>query len=253
MAEIMQTLQQQQQALTRYLRDPDHCPIPPGMDVARAQVYRELIFENMRALLSGTFPVLVSVLGQEAWRACVRRFLREHRCLAPRFADISGEFVGYLAARQSPDEPAFMAELAHYEWVEMALLQAQAESLPASDEAALLDRPLRVSPLAWPLAYLWPVHHLAPGHQPTTPPPQPTLLLVRRTPGFAVRFSELSPLAWRLLQRIEQFPGLAGRDQLLALAREAGVDSNEFMDNAVMLLRQMHREGVVGVQAQSGG
>src|SRR3546814_5263477 len=98
------------QALTRYLRDPDHCPIPPGMDVARAQVYRDLIFENMRGLLSGTFPVLVNVLGQEAWRACVRRFLREHRCLAPRFADIAEEFVGYLAARQSPDEPAFMAE-----------------------------------------------------------------------------------------------------------------------------------------------
>src|SRR3546814_14020333 len=58
-------LQQQQQALTRYLRDPDHCPIPPGMDVARAQVYRDLIFENLRGLLSGTFPVLVNVLGQD--------------------------------------------------------------------------------------------------------------------------------------------------------------------------------------------
>lgn len=248
MTEVRQTLHQQQQALTRYLRDPEQCPAPAGMDVARAQVYRDLIFENMRSLLSGTFPVLVSVLGQDKWRACVRRFLREHRCVTPRFGEIAQEFVGYLAAHPSPDWPSFVAELAHYEWVEMVLLQAEAEPLSSHDEASLLDSPLRVSPLAWPLAYQWPVHRLAPNYQPSTPPAEPTLLLVRRTPGFEVRFSELSLLAWRLLQRIEEDPGLAGRGQLLALAREAGVASFEFMDSAVALLRRMREEGVIGVQ-----
>ncbi|SSB99539.1 hypothetical protein SAMN04488697_118121 [Pseudomonas sp. 43mfcvi1.1] len=248
MTEVRQTLHQQQQALTRYLRDPEQCPAPAGMDVARAQVYRDLIFENMRSLLSGTFPVLVSVLGQDKWRACVRRFLREHRCVTPRFGEIAQEFVGYLAAHPSPDWPSFVAELAHYEWVEMVLLQAEAEPLSSHDEASLLDSPLRVSPLAWPLAYQWPVHRLAPNYQPSTPPAEPTLLLVRRTPGFEVRFSELSLLAWRLLQRIEEYPGLAGREQLRALAQEAGVDSLSFMDSAVALLRRMQAEGVVGVQ-----
>jgi hypothetical protein len=245
MTEVRQTLHQQQQALTRYLRDPEQCPAPAGMDVARAQVYRDLIFENMRSLLSGTFPVLVSVLGQEKWRACVRRFLREHRCVTPRFGEIAEGFVGYLAAHPSPDWPSFVAELAHYEWVEMVLLQAEAEPLSSHDEASLLDSPLRVSPLAWPLAYQWPVHRLAPNYQPSTPPAEPTLLLVRRTPGFEVRFSELSLLAWRLLHRIEEYPGLAGREQLRALAQEAGVSGFDFMDNAVALLRRMQEEGVV--------
>lgn len=248
MTEVRQTLHQQQQALTRYLRDPEQCPAPAGMDVARAQVYRDLIFENMRSLLSGTFPVLVSVLGQDKWRACVRRFLREHRCVTPRFGEIAQEFVGYLAAHPSPDWPLFVAELAHYEWVEMVLLQAEAEPLSSHDEASLLDSPLRVSPLAWPLAYQWPVHRLAPNYQPSTPPAEPTLLLVRRTPGFEVRFSELSLLAWRLLQRIEEYPGLAGREQLRALAQEAGVSGFDFMDNAVALLRRMQEERVIGVQ-----
>lgn len=248
MAEARQTLHQQQQALTRYLRDPEHCPVPDGMDAARAQVYRDLIFENLRSLLSGTFPVLVGVLGQERWRACVRRFLREHRCATPKFGEIAEEFVAYLAAHPSPDWPPFVAELAHYEWVEMALLQAEAEPLPSHDETSLLDSPLRVSPLAWPLAYQWPVHRLAPDYQPSMPPAEPTLLLVRRTPGFEVRFSELSPLAWRLLQRIEAYPGLPGREQLRALAQEAGVDSFAFMDSAVVLLRRMQVEGVVGVR-----
>lgn len=251
MAEPRQTLHQQQLALTRHLRDPEHCPAPADMNPTRVQVYRELIFENMRSLLSGTFPVLVGVLGQERWRGCVRGFLRDHCCTTPRFGEIAEEFVGYLAAGSAPDWPPFMAELAHYEWVEMALLQADAESLPGADEASLLDQPLRLSPLAWPLAYQWPVHRLAPDYQPSTPPSQPTLLLVRRTVGFEVRFSELSPLAWRLLQRIEAFPELDGRGQLLALAREAGVGSFEFMEDAVGLLRKMQEEGVVGISTQS--
>ncbi|MCJ8208056.1 putative DNA-binding domain-containing protein [Pseudomonas sp. RGM2987] len=251
MAEPSQTLHQQQLALTRYLRDPEHVPVPAGMNPVRAQVYRELIFENMRSLLSGTFPVLISVLGQDRWRTCVRGFLRDHRCTSPRFAEIAGEFVGYLATAQAPDWPPFMAELAHYEWVEMALLQSDAESLPAGDEASLLDRPLHLSALAWPLAYQWPVHRLAPDYQPATPPSEPTLLLVRRTAGFEVRFSELSPLAWRLLQRIEAFPELDGREQLLALAREAGAGSFGFMEDAMALLRKMQEEGVVGISTQS--
>jgi hypothetical protein len=37
----------------------------------------------------------------------------------------------------------------------MALQQSEAEPLPLSDARLLLDRPLQVSPLAWPLAYAW--------------------------------------------------------------------------------------------------
>ena len=65
-----------------------------------------------------------------------------------------------------------------------------------------------------------------------------------------MKFSELSPLAWRLLQRIEEFPELNGHAQLEGLAVEAGASgSAEFMDSGAALLRQMDGEGVVGVMA----
>jgi hypothetical protein len=74
------------------------------------------------------------------------------------------------------------------------------------------------------------------------------LLLVRRDSDFSVKFSGLSPLAFRLLQRIEEFPGLTGRVQLLALAHEAGMTgSSEFFDNGLALLQQLHEQSVVGV------
>ena len=245
------SLFQQQNTLGLYLRDPDHCAPPAGMDVARAGVYRDLVFSNLSSLLGGTFPVLIKVLGDEHWRSLVRTFMRDYRARTPKFGEIAEEFVEFLASEpQALSEgawPPFMVELAHYEWVEMALQQSEADPLPLSDAGLLLDRPLQVSPLAWPLAYAWPVQSVGPDYQPQTAPVQPTLLLVRRAEDWSVEFSALSPLAWRLLQRIEEFPQLDGREQLEGLALEAGMaGAPEFMESGAGLLRQMHEEGVVG-------
>ena len=248
----MDSLLLQQQALTRYLRDPEHEAPPADMNSARVNVYRDLVFNNVSQLLGSTFPVLIRIIGQERWRTLIRGFLRDYRAQTPKFGEIAEEFVGYLASEpivlSEGDWPAFLVELAHYEWVEMVLQQSDAEPLPASDPAQLLERPLQVSALAWPLAYTWPVQMLGPDHQPATPPAQPTLLLVRRTTDWSVKFSELSPLAWRLLQRIDEFPLLSGREQLQGLAMEAGLPGTaSFMDSGLALLRQMHEDGVIGI------
>ena len=245
-------LHEQQTSMGLYLRDPEHCAPPAEMDPARAQVYRDLVFANLSSLISGTFPVLVNILGDDQWRALVRAFLRDYRAHTPKFGEIAEEFVEFLAcepqALAEGSWPPFMVELAHYEWVEMALQQSEAEPLPAGDAEGLLSHPLHISPLAWPLAYSWPVQRVGPGYQPDTAPDQPTLLLVRRAEDWSVKFSELSPLAFRLLQRIEQFPGLDGRAHLQALAHEAGMsDSPAFFNNGLSLLRQLHEQHVVGV------
>jgi hypothetical protein len=257
MAKPELNLQQQQHELTRYLRDPEHCAPPESMNAARVKVYRDLVFNNLLTLLSGTFPVLVRTLGDQRWRTLLRIFLRDHRAQTPKFGEIAEEFLAFIASEPAAlsegQWPAFMVELAHYEWVEMALQQSSAEPLPDSDAALLLDRPLRVSPLAWPLAYSWPVQHVGPDYHAGTPPAQPTLLLVRRSADFEVRFSELSPLAWRLLQRLEEAPQLTGRQQLQALAVEAGMaDVGDFMDNGLVLLQQLHEQGVIGVALPAG-
>lgn len=244
-------LDAQQQALTAYLRDPEHRAPPAGMDRARVEIYRELVFDNLQSLLSGTFPVLRSVLGETDWRRLLRVFLREHRCATPKFGEIAGEFVAWMASTpaglQDGSWPAFMVELSHYEWIEMALQQTEAEPLPASDPRLLLTQPLRLSPLAWPLAYAWPVQRLGPAWHPSEPGEAPTLLLICRDAGYRVRFSELSPLAWRLLERIEAFPQLHGRAQLQGLALDAGIDDlDTFLANGQSLLRQMHGQGAIG-------
>lgn len=248
----MDNLQQQQQALTRYLRDPEQQMPPADMNVARAEVYRDLVFNNVSQLLSGTFPVLIRIIGEPRWRLLVRGFLRDWRAQTPKFGEIAGEFIDYLAAQpqvlQDGQWPAFLSELAHYEWVEMVLQQSDAPALPLTDPALVLHRPLLVSALAWPLAYVWPVHELDPNNQPDSPPAQPTLLLVRRTEDFSVKFSLLSPLALRLLQRVGEFAELTGREHLQELAEEAGqAASDAFVDEGLALLQQLHADRVVGI------
>ena len=259
------TLHAQQRALTRHLRDPLRYPSPAGMNATRVKVYRELIPANLISLLGGTFPVLVSILGESSWTLLVKRFLRDAPSHTPLFSQISVQFVAFLSGLDPASVPAscwrpFMVELAHYEWVEVNLMQREAEPLDQIDEshafivnspsseAALnqLDHSLLLSPLAWPLAYTWPVHRLGPDYQPTQEPEAPTLLLVRRDPDDMVRFSELNPLAWHLLQRISQHPRVPARALLQQLGIEASPpDMATFMTSAEMLVNDLVAQRVI--------
>ncbi|MGO1071533.1 HvfC family RiPP maturation protein [Lysobacter sp. CA199] len=241
-------LRAQQFELTRHLRDPNASPAPAGIEDRRLGIYRDLLFNNIEGLLSGNFPVISRLLGEERWQRLVRDFYRDYRCHTPLFAEIAREFLRYLQELENLDPP-FLAELAHYEWVELALQLSDAHT-PSDDatigDTDLLDHAPRLSPLAWPLAYAWPVHRLGPDYQPDQPPPAPTLVLLRRETGGEVRFSELSPLAYRLVERIGESPQLSAREQLQALAREAGSDDIAgFLDLGLGLLRQMRASGVI--------
>lgn len=238
-----------QRALTAHIRDPQ-APPPDGVEARRLRVYRELFFNSVDGVLAGNFPVLRRTLGDEAWPALVRAFVREHPSRTPLFTELAREFLRYLETRQTqamPDPP-WLRELAHYEWIELALQisEARGEDVPHDPHGDLLDRAPALSPLAWPLAYAWPVHRIGPGFPLDTPPAMPTLLLVQRMDDGSVRFSELSPLAYRLLARIEGMPALDGRAQLQALAVEAGADDvDAFVAQGAAMLEQFRRDGVL--------
>ncbi|MBW8807740.1 MAG: putative DNA-binding domain-containing protein [Lysobacter sp.] len=254
MSDAPSRLRAQQFELTRHLRDPQASPAPRGIEERRLGIYRDLLFNNILGLLTGNFPVISQLLGEQRWQRLVRDFYRDYRCRTPLFAEIAREFLRYL---DDPDSdgpgsdaiPPFLPELAHYEWVELALQLSDAAA-PHDDAAIgdddLLEQRPQLSPLAWPLAYAWPVHRLGPDYQPEQPPATPTLVLLRREADGEVRFSELSPLAYRLVERIGESPQLSAREQLQALAQEAGSDDSAgFLALGDGLLRQMRASGVV--------
>ena len=220
------TLAEQQRAFAAHLRDPEHAPAPPGIEPRRLTIYRELFFNNLTDLLGGSFPVASRILGSERWRRLVREFYAGHRAHTPYFLELPGEFVEWQAARavHSADEPPFLAELLHYEWVELALAVRE-ERLPDPVDAGnadALELPLAVSPLAWPLAYRWPVHRLGPEYQPAEPPGLPTFVVVYRNRTDAVQFLEIGAETAGLLDALEQAPGLTGRQALSRAGRVPG-------------------------------
>ena len=245
-----ETLRAQQFALAAHIRDPAHAAPPPGIEDRRLAIYRDLFFNSLIGLLSGNFPVIRKILGEDGWRTLVRDFYREFRCSTPLFPELPREFIQYLQFRAEEDrgDAPWLLELAHYEWVELALdlseAQLDAESFdPAGD---LLTGVPVLSPLAWPLAYTWPVHRLSPEFQPGEAPDTATFLLVQRDAHHKVRFSELSALTFRLLQRLSQSPDLTGREQLLALAAEAQTpDPEAFVASGRDMFEHQRAGGIV--------
>jgi len=242
------TLSRQLDALAAYIRDPANVVPPPGIDERRLKVYRELFLGNIDGMLAGNFPVLRRIFGDDEWSSLVAAFYREHGSRTPLFTELPREFLRYLETREVDDGKPWLRELAHYEWVELALQISEATRDDTAHDAGgdlLSGRPLP-SPLAWPLAYAWPVNRIGPDYQPDVAPREPTLLLLRREADGKVSFHGLSPLTFRLLQRLDLEPALSGREQLAALAVEAGPkDIDAFMRDGTAMLLQLHREGTL--------
>jgi len=242
---MAERLHDQQFALSRHLRDPSAHPPPPGIEERRLAIYRDLFFNNIEGLLAGNFPVIRQTLGDDAWRRLVRQFYANHRSHTPLFPEIAREFIRFLEDRAPDPDTPWLRELAHYEWVELAL-QIADDAVPAHDpDGDLLAGVPVVSPFAWALAYQWPVHRIGPDYRPASPPDAPTCLLVRRGADHQVRFSALSPLVYRLIELLGE-RRRSGAEALRQLADEAGVDDvTAFIEQGAAMLARMRQEGTL--------
>jgi hypothetical protein len=250
MAETLAAFQQTQYAFAAHIRDPDRHPAPAGMRPERMALYRELFFNNVASFISGGFPVLRSLLDESAWKELLGDFFARHRCTTPYFLGIPEEFLSYLRDERTghPADPPFLLELAHYEWVELALGVAEEDAPPAAAAGSdWLQSPLRLSEVAWPLAYHYPVQRIGPAFQPAEPPPQPTYLAVYRDRADSVHFMELNAASYRLLQLIGENPAITGREVLGKLAGElasANPDAVAAFGRDVLI--ELEQRGIIG-------
>lgn len=220
-----------QLAFAAHIRDPAHRPAPPDVEDRRMAIYRDLFFANVSGLLETGFPVLRKILGEGRWKAMVRDFLARHRCSTPLFPELGQELLDYLAHERTgnEDDPPFMLELAHYEWVELAVGTSEDEAEPAlaDPHGDLLAGVPVISPVAWNLSYRFPVHRIGPDYQPAEPAPEPTHLIVYRNPSDGVEFMCINAVTQRLLQLLQQDPSRTGAAALETIAAELGRPSPE--------------------------
>ena len=253
--------QRRQFAFAAHIRDPAHAEPPADVPAQRMAVYGELVFNNVENFLRDTLPVLHTLLEPAQWQALVRDFLIRHRAHSPYFRDIPREFLSYLDEQRDeqspgyPQDPPFLRELAHYEWVELALSMDERDAVPAdagSDAgAALLSGHPRPAPLAWPLQYRFPVHRIRKEFQPTEAPAEPTFLLVYRAADDAVRFMELNAVSARLIGLLAEHADdetYTGRQALDDIARELEhPQPDQVVAHGLELLRDWLARGIVSL------
>ncbi|MEQ9462398.1 MAG: putative DNA-binding domain-containing protein [Haliea sp.] len=221
----MAELRHSQLALAGHLRNPESVPPPHGIEPRRLKIYQDLIYNNIEGFISGGFPVLRSLYSASAWHALVRQFIDGHRCHTPYFLEISQEFLRFLFEHHQPgpEDPPFIAELAHYEWAELALSVAEGDLPPPAPDRDPLAAVPQLSPLAWVLAYRFPVHRIGADFRPTEPG-DPVYLAVYRDREDAVQFMVLNAATARLLELARDNESSSGAQLLQQLAVELGMD-----------------------------
>ncbi len=224
--QTLPAFQQHQYAFTATIRNPEQYETPPGIEERRMNVYRELVFNNIEDLLANFFPVLKQILLEKRWHCVVREFVATHKSQSPIFMKLAEEFVGFLQSKYEtkPEDPDYLVELAHYEWVEIALdIASEEPQWHIIDQLGdLLSEAPYVSPLIWPLGYEYPVHRIGPGN--TYAKPQTTFLLVYRDLTDEVQFMEINSVSMHLLNKLiinaQSETKLPGRHLLQQIANE---------------------------------
>ena len=210
----MLDFQQYQHAFTAHIRDPANNPKPNNVDEERMKVYCEGVFNNIFESASVCFPVSQTIIGDHDWRATIRRFVATHHASSPIFREIPYELVQFLS--NDSDTPDFIKQLAHYEWVELAVASMQTEIPPLSKQPNLLDNIPVLTPAHMLLQYDYPVQKISAQFKPKEI--ETTHLLVFRNSAYEVKFIELNPMVYMMLEMIKQ--EMTGKQALNSLAEQ---------------------------------
>ncbi|MBT8089141.1 MAG: putative DNA-binding domain-containing protein [Gammaproteobacteria bacterium] len=243
--------QAMQYAFAAHIRDPQNVAAPEGIEERRMAVYRKLFFNNLYNLLGTMFPVLRKIHSDDKWRSMIRQFMQKHRAETPYFLQLPEEFLSFLKNEfeRGPEDHAFLLELAHYEYAELALSISSEENSPDGIDPAgnlLSEIPVK-SVLAWAYAYQYPVHRISPDFLPTETAEQPLYLALYRDGNEKVRFLELNAVTAGLLDAIENNPSQHSGGRILQQLAERihYPDVDALIGHGADALKEMRQLGIL--------
>jgi hypothetical protein len=238
-----------QNEFSAYIRDPFNNPRPADVKQERIETYRELFFNNVDSFLSNNFPVLKTILNDQQWFELSQDFFSNHASSSPYFSEIPEEFIDFLQnERKNEDDLPFLLELVHYEWVEMALSIAKENIKTNTNDFIenLVQQTIALSPLAWPLAYQFPVQEISPSFLPTKTPEEPTYLLVYRDTADEVQFMKTPPITFRLLQIVQDNEGISCENCLKKIVEEsAHPEPNTLFASGLLAVKDLAEKNII--------
>ncbi len=211
----MLDFQRYQLAFTAHIRNPKSNKKPAKVDDARMAVYREIVFTNILNSVTTCFPVCVQVLGERDWEKLVRQFFAKYQATTPIFREIPQQFLQFLNTVKYL--PIYFEQLAHYEWVELAVNSQPTMPPKLSKPLDFLNEKPVLAPANKLLQYDYAVHKISARHKPKTR--EKTYLLVFRNLDNKVKFIELNPVTFQLLKLIDE-NNITGKQALVRLAED---------------------------------
>ena len=239
----MLEFQRYQLEFTAHIRNPKANKKPAQVDDARMAVYCEIVFNNIFGAVSACFPVCVQVLGKHAWEKLVRQFFANYQATSPIFREIPQQFLQFI--NSVANLPAYFQQLAHYEWVELAINTQQTEIAKLSKKMDLLNEKPILAPAHMLLEYDYAVHKISKRNQPKIT--EQTYLLVFRNSEFKVKFIELNPTTYQLLRLIQE-NNMAGEQALMELAKDINYSDIDavIQFGAEILLDLASQQAIIG-------
>ncbi|MEQ3762163.1 MAG: putative DNA-binding domain-containing protein [Alcanivorax sp.] len=246
----MSELARMQAAFARDLRTSGHEQFSdaPGMSI-----YRELFFNNICGFIDGAFPVCADVVGEEGWRSLCRDFFSSYSCDTPLFLKISEEFLAYLQARPElyQDFP-YLAELAHYEWLELAVDVMEDVDTPEIDGGDVVNGIPVVTPALMTACYHYPVHRISVETSVTAGggvggiAEEISGFIVYRNSDDLVKFVACNPMTLAIMEHLLAGEQLTGKDAVLAVLSMMGLADNDVAINGgIEILNTWFSQGIL--------
>lgn len=233
------------------IRDAERNPAPADVEDRRMAIYRELFFNNVEDFMANCYPVVKEIMGEDRWLVMMQDYFARHRASTPLFPAMPSELLTYLEHERQPlkPDPPFLLELAHYEWIELALSQSDeaVDTTVIDTNASLLSGVPIVSPLAMVLSYWYPVHRISESFQPDKPGKTPTYLVVYRDRLDDVHFMEINAVTFRLLQLVsDSNQPITGQKALETVSGELNHPQPEVViERGIRALEELKQRGVI--------
>jgi|TARA_B110000211_G_scaffold234520_1_gene304566 hypothetical protein len=235
-----------QQTFANHIKSPAQVDCPSDIDERSMAIYRDLFFKNIMGFLSGGFPVLAEIIGEERWHIIGRKFFSHHHNKTPYFLEISREFLSFLEHEytSTAEDPVYLYELAHYEWLELYVdVEPEGAAIECDNDGDILSNVPVMSPVVEGFLYQHPVHQISAEN--SSPDPKPSALIVYRARDDEVGFAETNPFTLQLLALLKE-GGRTGEETLSLLMSQNGLAGQQAAyDGGVQTLQLWQRLGII--------
>ncbi|WP_353131993.1 putative DNA-binding domain-containing protein [Limnohabitans sp.] len=133
---MLNNFRQTQFALARYLRDPLSAPLPAGVKAVDANACSQVMVDYVSNILAPVFPVTRAALGEALWCQAVHLFLKDAACHTPWNNAVQRAFMTHVSANAERQQlPAWLKDVAHFEWLQTTGYLAALDETAASGAA----------------------------------------------------------------------------------------------------------------------